>query len=333
MILHPGVLALLLSSAIVSVMALFAAFVGASIAKHWDITSSSELQLTLEKKTYLVATIINTALAIEVLSLFLFVFTADDIHKLFLGAMCATGSLNANPVGWYVLYIKILTFLISSAWLFINYIDQRCENYPLVKFKYKLLYVIAPLILLDFILTLDYFSGLKPEMVTTCCSSLFSGDEKSVASALAALPVRPMMYVFYIATFIMLTSLIVSLKTKAAVFKYLLFAFSVPYLLMSFASVVSFISIYYYELPTHHCPFDLLQGQYNYVGYPLYAGLFGSVAFTMGTGIAEFFKTLQGTTEVIEKAQKRWALLAVIFLIVFATLSVWPVLFTSFTPF
>ncbi|QWR76478.1 hypothetical protein [Candidatus Magnetomonas plexicatena] len=333
MILHPGVLALLLASAIVSVMALFAAFVGLSISRHWDITSSSELQLTLEKKTYLVATIINTALIIEVLSLFLFVFTADDIHKLFVGAMCATGSLNAEPTGWYVLYAKILTFVVSSAWLFINHIDQRCENYPLVKFKYKLLLLIAPLILFDFILTLNYFSALKPQMVTTCCSSLFSAEEKTVASALAALPVKQMMYVFYISTCIMLVSLIISLRTKSAVFKYLLFAFSIPYLLISLASVISFISIYYYELPTHHCPFDLLQGQYNYVGYPLYAGLFGTVAFAMGTGIAEFFKRLPGTTAVVENAQKKWAALSIIFLIVFAVLSVWPVVFTSFTPF
>ncbi|MEO5357191.1 MAG: hypothetical protein H7844_07830 [Nitrospirae bacterium YQR-1] len=333
MILHPGVLALLLSSAVVAVMALCASFIGLSIVRSWDISSSSELQLSLERKTYLISTIINTALFIEVLSLFLFIFTADDIHKLFVGAMCATGALNANPVGWYVLYTKIITFLISSVWLFINYIDQQGEDYPLVKFKYILLVFVSPLILLEFILTFKYFNGLKPEMITSCCGSLFGGEEKSVASALAALPVKPMMYVFYISTLCLLSVLIGSVKTNAGVFRYLAAGLSVPYLIVSIASLISFISIYYYELPTHHCPFDVLKGQYNYVGYPLFVSLLGAVSFTIATGVSEFFRDIPSITVVVDKVQKKWAVISIIFLVIFAVLSTWPLVFTSFTPF
>jgi len=40
-------------------------------------------------------------------------------------------------------------------------------------------------------------------------------------------------------------------------------------------AILSFISVYFYELPTHHCPFCILQKEYGYVGYPLYLTLFG----------------------------------------------------------
>ena len=38
----------------------------------------------------------------------LLVYTLEDLHGLFVGAMCATGSLNANPVGWTLLAVKLL---------------------------------------------------------------------------------------------------------------------------------------------------------------------------------------------------------------------------------
>ena len=38
--------------------------------------------------------------------------------------------------------------------------------------------------------------------------------------------------------------------------------------LIAATSIFSFISLYVYELPTHHCPFCVLQREYGYVGYP-----------------------------------------------------------------
>src|SRR5512139_1214780 len=103
MILHPGILALIVGSCIVLVMMLFASAQGIGILKGWDFRSSSEKQLDLERRTYLISSIIQYALGFEILSTLLFIYTVDDIHNLFVGAMCATGSLNATPVGWYAL--------------------------------------------------------------------------------------------------------------------------------------------------------------------------------------------------------------------------------------
>jgi hypothetical protein len=35
-----------------------------------------------------------------------------------------------------------------------------------------------------------------------------------------------------------------------------------------------FFGTYIYELPTHHCPFCMLQKEYNYIGYIIYIFLF-----------------------------------------------------------
>ena len=96
MILHPGILALIVGSSIVLVMMSYAGWIGVRVLKSWDFDSSSAEQLTLERETYLGSTLAISALGFQVVSALLFLFTVDDIHELFVGAMCATGSLNAN---------------------------------------------------------------------------------------------------------------------------------------------------------------------------------------------------------------------------------------------
>ncbi len=61
------------------------------------------------------STIVRYALAFEIVASLLFIYTVDDIHELFVGAMCATGSLNANPIGWSALAVKVALVLLSPS--------------------------------------------------------------------------------------------------------------------------------------------------------------------------------------------------------------------------
>jgi hypothetical protein len=47
---------------------------------------------------------------------------------------------------------------------------------------------------------------------------------------------------------------------------YLFSALGCATFVVALASIVSFISLYIYELPSHHCPFDILQKEYCYIG-------------------------------------------------------------------
>ena len=116
MILHPGILALLGGSLVTLLIMVGAGLQAVRILLFWDITSSSEEQLRLERRTWLISTLVNYALGFQVFSAVLFVFTADDIHRLFVGAMCATGSLNANLVGWLVLLLKGFLLFAAGLW-------------------------------------------------------------------------------------------------------------------------------------------------------------------------------------------------------------------------
>lgn len=53
------------------------------------------------------------------------------------------------------------------------------------------------------------------------------------------------------------------------------------------AGIVSFISLYVYEHPHHHCPFCVLKPEYGYQGYALYIPLLAATAAGLGTGLVQ----------------------------------------------
>ncbi len=198
MILHPTVIANLLAVYISSGMVLYAVYYGVQILKSWDIQNGHELQLVLERKTYLISTLLSYVFGLQLLSLFLFIFTADSLTPLFVGAMCAAGTLNVDPFGYPTLVLKIFSFILSGLWLVLNYADNQGYDYPLIKKKYQLLVLIAPIIILEAILETAYFLNMEADVITSCCGSLFSSERVTgIGSEIASMPALPMMWVFY----------------------------------------------------------------------------------------------------------------------------------------
>lgn len=283
LLLHPGVIANLLASLIISTMVLYSAYYGVQILRNWDIESGSELQLVLERKTYLVSTILSYVFALQLLSLFMYVFTADNLHPLFVGAMCAAGTLNLNAFGYPTLLLKMANFILAGLWLILNHADNQGYDYPLIKKKYALLALIAPLILIETVLEFAYFLDLRADVITSCCGSMFSADQgDGLGSDMAALPPGPTMAFFYGAVVLTLISGIYFYWRGKGGYWYA-FA-SVALFIASIVSIISFISLYIYELPTHHCPFCIVMYEYDYIGYLLYVALF--IAVVAGAGIA-----------------------------------------------
>ncbi|TFH31159.1 MAG: hypothetical protein E4G97_04665, partial [Deltaproteobacteria bacterium] len=263
MTLHPAVLALLVASLLIGGMVLYAGGYGAKILLRWDIGSGSERQLELERRTYLISTLLSVAFALQILSLFLFVFTADRLHGMFSGAMCAAGTLNVNGFGYPVLVLKIVTFLLAGLWLVVNHADTRGYDYPLIKPKYALLLLLGPLVLVEGYLQYRYFAGLHPEVITSCCGSLFGQGQKGIAGDLAALPAGPMEGAFFGGMAATMACGIRFRRTGRG--GYLFSIASSATFAVALASMLSFICLYIYELPTHHCPFCILQKEYGYV--------------------------------------------------------------------
>ena len=318
MIQHPGILALLLASGLVSLLLVAAGWQGLRILRGWNLQSGSEGQLELERRTYLVSTLVAFALVIQLLSLFLFIFTADSLHTQFVGAMCAAGSLAVNPFGYPALLMKIATCLIAGLWLLVHRADTQGYDYPLIRPKYALLLSLVPLVLLETWLQTRYLTGLKADVMTSCCGSLFGLGRQGFAAELAGLPPRLMQPAFW-ATFLALglTGLLFLRSRRGA----RLFAvLSLGFLLVAVASLISFFCLYIYALPTHHCPFCLLQREYGFVGYPLYGTLLGGGITGLGVGALAFFKTRKSLAEVVPRLQAKltWAslILAALFTLI-----------------
>ncbi|RME65217.1 MAG: hypothetical protein D6778_06700, partial [Nitrospirae bacterium] len=324
---------ILISEGLLVVYLALASVVAITVLKRWDPASATETQLSLERRTYLISTVMAFVMGINLLDLFLFVYTVDDLHKLFVGAMCATGTLNANPVGWKALVLKTALWFISALWLIINHLDQKTETFPLVRTKYALLLVISPLYVLDLVLTWLYFKGLDPSVITSCCGALFSESGTKLTSTLSTLPPYETMVVFFVCTGLLTVGFVLNLKWKTSSLRYGLSVMGLLYLLVSIASVVAFISVYYYELPTHHCPFDILQREYHFVGYPLYGSLFIGTLCAMATGLTEFFRKKQGIETTLPKLQKKLLLTGLSALMVFLAFVVYPMLFSEFSLF
>ena len=176
MIMHPAVIALLAGSIATLFLLLYATGYGIAILRKWDLASGSELQLRLERRTYLITTILGYVFAFQLISLFLFIATTDALHGLFSGAMCAAGTLYADAWGYPALILKIVNFLLAGVWLILNYTDNQAFDYPLIKKKYLLLLCMTPLLLAEAAAQFQYFRLLNPEVITSCCGVLFSGD-------------------------------------------------------------------------------------------------------------------------------------------------------------
>ena len=325
MIQHPGILALLLASALVSVLVATAAGLGWRILRHWEPTSGSEGQLELERRTYLVSALVALALGIEVLSLFLFIFTADGLHAQFVGAMCAAGSLTAAPHGFTALGLKVLACLAAGTWIVLHRADLRGHDFPLIRPKYALLLGLAPLILAEAGLQTRYLTALQADVMTSCCGSLFGQGRQGLVADLAGLPPALAQPLFWgtLAAYGLAGAWFLRRGRGARAFA----ALGLAFFAVAIVALVSFFGLYIYALPTHHCPFCLLHGEYGFVGYPLYACLLGGAIAALGVGALAPFRSVPSLAPSLPRLQRRLAWTALALAAAFSlTVGIWALL-------
>ncbi|GMU49345.1 MAG: hypothetical protein AMXMBFR31_15710 [Candidatus Desulfobacillus denitrificans] len=308
MIFQPAIIALLLASGIAVAMLAAAAPFALQVIRQWDIASGTERQLLLERRTYLFSTLAAFVMVVQLVALLLFVFNADRMAEMFVGAMCAVGTLNVNPFGFPALLAQMAVFFLAAAWLAVNHVDTRAPDYPLVRVKYALLLILLPALALAFVLQLKYFLGLRADVITSCCGSLFSGDAKGLAAEVAALKPLPAMTLFYVVLAVAAGLTFFHARTRRA--GYAAAAASAAAFVATIVGVLSFVSLYLYEHPNHHCPFCILKPEYGHQGYWLYVPLFAATAAGLGTGALQPFRHVASLREIVPAVSARLADLA-----------------------
>jgi len=329
-ILQPAVLALLVASALTALLVAGAAWFALGVVRHWDIRSGSELQIALERRTYLVSTLLSFAFGFQLVGLFLFVHTADALAGALVGAMCAAGTLNANAWGYPALGFKIATFVLAGIWLVVNAADNQAEDYPLVRAKYLFLLLLAPLILAEAALQTAFLFSLRPDVITSCCGTLFSEGKGTLASGLAALAPGPMRVTFFatLGATLVTGAHFLARRRGAIAFAVLSgVAFAV-----GTASLVSFIGVYLYELPTHRCPFCVLQRDYGYIGYGLYLTILGGAVLGLGAGAIAPAAGIPSLAKAVPRMQRRLVAVSSALWALLAAIVAWTILATDFHP-
>jgi uncharacterized membrane protein YidH (DUF202 family) len=323
-IFHPAILALLAAATANAAVLLAAAVFAARVLRHWDLASGHERQVRLERQTYLAATAVVLVLVIQLVTLLLFVYNAERMSVLFTGAMCATGTLNVNGYGLPALALKIAGFFLAALWLALNQADNLARDYPLVRRKYALLIAITPVFLADAVVQALYFLNLDPDVITSCCGSLFSDRGAGVAAELAALPPGPALVGY---AGIWLATLAAGLRLWRGGRGGRLFGvLSGIHFVAAIAAVIAFLSLYVYEHPHHHCPFCLLKAEFDYIGYALYLPLFAATGFGLAAGTLHPLTRRPSLAGVLPARVRRQAGLATASLALFGLLAAWLVL-------
>lgn len=277
-LLSNGVIALLFTETILYVLA-FVAFVwGLKIYKNWDFESLASSQYLLEKKNYFTTTVIVFILGIKFVLLPLFAHIVDGLSDVVPGAMCGAGVISANDYGMPIFIIKLLVLFLGVCWSIANTIDLQ-NNYAYTKRKYELFFGIFILLTLEFLLQGLYFTHISLESPVMCCSVIYGASNSGSTLPLSLSP-STLSVAFGILFIMLFIALINKLKTLS-------FMLGALFLYFGYYFVLHVVGIYVYELPTHICPFCMLQREYFYVGYLLWGSLFLGSFFSMAPLVLE----------------------------------------------
>jgi len=266
----------LLSESTLFILLTIATIIAIRVLLKWDFESFQPIQFKLEKESYLLNTI---TLFIFILKFFLvlyFVFTLDSLSLLIPGAMCGAGVLSANEYGVTLLLLKLSLLGLLTVWFYLHDYDTDTKDYRYIKIKSWLFLLIFTVIIVELFLDFSYFLNINTHLPVSCCSSLF-GQLEGANPLPFGLSTPMLLLLFYL-----LYSLVV-LSIKANYQTLYLFS-TLLFLSIAYYSVVYFFGRYIYQLPTHKCPFCMLQSDYYYVGYLLWGSLF--IGTFMGIGDA-----------------------------------------------
>jgi len=270
------VLIFLFSESILFILGIIA-FVGSlNILKNWDFNSTSIKQYRLEKSAYLIVLIILFTLIFKILLMPYFTYTIDKLSDIVPGAMCAAGVIAANEYGNPLLLVKIILLFLVGIWMIVNREDIKEPNYPYFKEKFWFFVLIFALMSVEFFLDISYFLNISLQQPVSCCSVIFglSGDNKLPFG----LTVTLLLVLFYLLYGL---NMMLSFQKNSI----LLALFSLLFLYIAYSSVNHFFGTYIYELPTHICPFCMLQRDYYFVGYLLWTLLFLGVFFGISNAV------------------------------------------------
>ena len=180
--------------------------------------------------------------------------------------MCGAGVITANVYGTPLLTLKLIILALLTLWLYLNFYDMSTKNYQYFKQKSWLFIGLFLLIVGELFLNFSYLSNIDTHIAVSCCSTLF-GQLEGANPLPFGLTIPLLLLLFFLLYALTILTLNLNYK-KLYIFSNLLFLY------IAYYAVVYFFGTYIYQLPTHKCPFCMLQSDYFYIGYLVWGFLF-----------------------------------------------------------
>jgi hypothetical protein len=164
----------------------------------WDFSATSTAQYTLEKQSYLIATIIKYIFFLKLPLFLFFIYSIDGLSNIIIGAMCSAGVIDASSYGIPLLILKLVNLYLFGFWLIIHYGDLKTQNLKFTKVKFAFFIVASIAIILEILLDFLMFDSIDVSKIALCCGALFSNASTSYLGILFTIDVWNYVYLFYI---------------------------------------------------------------------------------------------------------------------------------------
>jgi hypothetical protein len=255
------------------------------ILRTWDFDATSPRQYANEKSAYLVSTILVFLLFFKLLLAVYLVYMIDSLTPFIKAAMCGVGVLNATVMGWELLGLKLILLCLFGLWLLVDSKDRKALDYPHVRLKFRLFLVILFLMAVELVLDFVVIFSLETQKVVSCCSVTFSN--RNELGGFIDLGRSTVGTIFGVVAMLYGVFGIASLRFEK--FRFIFGIASLIYAGIGLLFIIYTVSPYVYELPTHTCPFCIIQKEYGYVGYFFYTTLFLGSFYGIRRGFSHAF--------------------------------------------
>ncbi len=304
-LLSPNTFILLLSDFILLFLQFSVLYIVIQIIFKWNFNLHTSFSYKLENRSYFAMLIIYFTTIIKLLLYPYFIYTLDTLSSIIPGAMCGAGVISANIYGEKLLIFKTIILFLGGIWIVVNNLDIKQKHTYFMINKSKIYLVLFFFYIVEFMYEVLFFTHLSTASIVTCCSAIYS------TNATNALPfginLKILLILFYFSAILIFWANIKQ-KYKISFFCSLFFFY------IAYYAVIYFFGPYIYDLPTHHCPFCMLQKDYYFIGYFIFGSLF----------LAVFYAILNFILNItIDKTIKKYYFLSNIFLVIF-------ILITSF---
>jgi hypothetical protein len=136
--------------------------------------ATGDQRYELEKDFYLVSTVGWMTLGTRILAIPLFWITVVSLIPSVPGAMCEFGVFQAGaPWSWADLGLKLFTMFAFGGWLFYDIMNRKLKGSTMMASLSRGFVLLMPLLLIDALLDIAFFGGLKP-LVVPCCMVVYS---------------------------------------------------------------------------------------------------------------------------------------------------------------